>query len=52
MNLWEVLAEPMTLGDVVRDLAARFETDEPTIRTDVLPVLRTLRDLGLVEAAT
>ena len=49
-EVWELLAEPRTLGALVAALAGLRGNDPVIVHADVEPVLRRLVDAGAVEA--
>jgi hypothetical protein len=46
--IWEALSEPRTLDEVIADLLAQFEIDEPTCRAEVESCLGHLTQIGVV----
>jgi hypothetical protein len=46
--VWEALAEPVSRGDLVADLAAAFGADPATVAADVAPLLDALLASGAV----
>lgn len=47
--VWEALAEPLTLDELVEDLAAVFDRSGPAIRAEVEALLDDMAMAGLVE---
>lgn len=48
--LWELLTEPLELGDLSAVMATAFDVDPELIAADLLPILEDLTRRGLVEA--
>ena len=46
--IWELLAEPVTAEELSERLAARFAVPAHRVLSQILPVLRRLRDAGAV----
>jgi hypothetical protein len=49
-RVWELLAEPRRMDELVSALAAAHAVDEATVRTDVQPFLDDLLAAGLLES--
>ena len=49
-ELWELLAEPRTLDDLVDHLTQRHGADPATVAADVAPLLERLLELGALAA--
>lgn len=47
--LWELLAAPVSLGELVGELARRYGADRAVIERDLLPVLEQLCSSGAIE---
>lgn len=47
--VWEVLAEPASLDELVEDLAAVFDQPAPAVRHEVSELLASMLSVGLVE---
>jgi len=47
--LWELLAEPRALDDLVAVLAAAYEADPDVVAADVAPTVDRLTELGAIE---
>ena len=50
-RIWELLAEPKSVNDLVAALTAEYEVDDDTCRTQVTTFLDTLGAAGLVAPA-
>jgi hypothetical protein len=50
-RVWDAIAEPATIDDVCRRLAAAYDVDEAICRRDVLALVERLNDAGLVRVA-
>ena len=50
-RIWELLAEPRSVDDLVSALTAEYEVDDDTCRTQVAIFLDTLGAAGLVSPA-
>ena len=49
-RIWEMLEEPMTLGNLVQKLTAEYDVSAYRCRSDMLPFLNTLIERGLLVA--
>ena len=49
-QLWEVLRSARTEDEIVAELVADFSTAPDVIRRDVVPILRELASMGLIES--
>ena len=49
-RIWEMLEEPMTLGNLVQKLTAEYDVSAERCRSDMLPFLNTLIERGLLVA--
>ena len=47
-RIWEMLEEPMTLGNLVQKLTAEYDVSAERCRSDMLPFLNTLIERGLL----
>ncbi len=50
-KVWEALEQPMTLPDLCRDMAERFDVDAATCRADVTEFVELMVRNGLVSIA-
>lgn len=50
-RVWELLAQPMTMAQLVEAVCAEYAVDEATCRADVQQFLDALAAQGLVQAA-
>jgi hypothetical protein len=50
-RIWELLATPLRVDELCRELAREFEATEEQIAADVLPFLNRLEREGLLRAA-
>jgi len=48
--IWELMASPVTLDEIVGNLVARFEIEEEVCRADAQAFVEDLVDNGLAEA--
>ena len=48
-EVWELLEEPISMPELTRELATRYETDAATVETDLAPVLDRLEAIEAVE---
>jgi Coenzyme PQQ synthesis protein D (PqqD) len=48
-EMWELLAEPISMPDLTRELATRYETDAATVEADLAPVLDHLVAIQAIE---
>jgi hypothetical protein len=48
-EVWDLLRDPRSLGELASELANRHGTDPEVVARDVLPVLENLAALGAVE---
>jgi len=46
--IWDLLATPHTMDALVAKVRAQFDVDESTCRRDVIALIDSLRDAGLV----
>jgi hypothetical protein len=51
-ELWDLLAAPTTVEDLVSSLAARHDADPTVVAADLTPVLAELATLGVLEVAS
>jgi hypothetical protein len=51
-EIWDLLAEPITFGELTARLARDHESDAATVRRDVEPVLEELVARGAVEVVS
>ena len=49
-RVWDLLAKPQTLGELVGELGREFEAPEDTLRADVTALLGDLASKGLIDA--
>ena len=49
-DLWDLLAEPTPIDDLVAALAARYGAEPSVVTADVVPVLAELEAIGAIEA--
>lgn len=49
--LWDLLAEPMSVGDICARVLQEYEVDEETCRTDVSAFVGDLLDKGVLRHA-
>jgi len=49
-RVWDLLAKPQTIGELVGELGREFEAPEDTLRADVTALLRDLAGKGLIDA--
>lgn len=49
--IWEALARPIRITDLVDDLHAKFEVGREQCEADVMTFLRTLHDKGLLRVS-
>lgn len=49
-RVWALLAQPMSLEDIVRAVCTEFEVDEATCRADLVPFLDDLSAHDLIAA--
>lgn len=49
-RIWEMLEEPMTLGNLVQKLTDEYDVSAERCRSDMLPFLNTLIERGLLIA--
>jgi hypothetical protein len=47
--LWDVLARPVTVDDLVERLATRFGVDPACVEVDIAPVLAELHRIGAID---
>lgn len=50
-RLWEVLAEPVTVADMARNLITEFEVSAAAAQDDVAAFVESLRDAGAIVVA-
>jgi len=48
-DLWVLLDQPRTLGELADELARRYDTPAAVIEVDLLPTLASLEDRAVVE---
>lgn len=48
-RVWELLAEPRTMDDLVGMLRSQFDVDEDRCRADLLPFLDRMTSLGILQ---
>lgn len=48
-EIWRLIQGPMTIGMLVASLVETYDVDAPRCRTDVISLVTSLRDRGLVE---
>lgn len=46
--LWDLLAEPITLSDLVAQLVATYKVEQARIEADIAPILERLYSAGAV----
>jgi Coenzyme PQQ synthesis protein D (PqqD) len=51
-RVWDLIAEPRSVGDVCATLRAEFDVDEEACREQVLAFVREMHEKNLVEAHT
>jgi hypothetical protein len=51
-RVWEAITEPATVRDLCARLAASYDVDEGTCQRDVIALLGSLRDAGLIEVVS
>lgn len=51
-HIWQLLAHPVSAGELCAQLCAEFSVDAATCQSDVFPLLLELRDAGLVRFET
>jgi hypothetical protein len=47
-RIWELIAEPRTVGDLCTTLTSEFEVDDETCRNEVIAFLEQLAEVDLV----
>lgn len=50
-RIWQLLQQPVTLGEVATTIAAEFEVDEPRAFEDLVTLVRDLESRALVSRA-
>ena len=48
-RIWELIQNPITVGDLCTQLGQYYSVDEKTCLPDVLDVLQSLREAGLLQ---
>ena len=48
-RIWELLASPVAVSDILARIVAEYQVDEQNARHDVLDVLERLRAAGLIK---
>lgn len=48
--IWDLIADPRSVGDVCQELVERYDVPPETCRADVISFLTELADAGLIEA--
>lgn len=48
-RIWELVAEPVRLGDIVRSLTARYDVSEAQCLSDVVTLCEALAGRGLLD---
>jgi len=50
-RLWELLASPISIADLARNLIDEFEVSEESARADAAAFIQSLRDIGIAVEA-
>jgi len=50
--IWDLLAEPLTVADLVEALASSYGVSARTVRADIEPVLRALDEAGALSVTS
>ena len=50
-RVWELIQAPRTVSEILKDLLSQYDVDDARCREDLLSLLRTMEEQGLIDVA-